>query len=56
MFLCINIYVIAGSWTLPGHHQTAAISAFNRETAFTTFTYIGAFSRHLLTSVGNKHC
>lgn len=57
MELCfINPDVIAGSWTLPGHHQTAAVSAFYRETAFTTFTYIGAFSRPLLTSVGHKHC
>lgn len=50
---CTKLCVVAGCWRLPGHYQTAAVSAVYRESAFNTFAYIGVAVRR--TSSGHKN-
>lgn len=39
----LTVFLCAGSWPVPGHHQAAAVSALHAETVFATFTCISAF-------------
>lgn len=46
------VLFFSGGQTLPGHHQTAAVSALHRETTLNTSTYIEASIHLLLTPPG----